>query len=533
MEDILNLLRREIVGAWRFRWWAMAVAWVVCCFGWLAIYSMPDLYEANARFYVETRSRLDQVMDSVVVENEVSGQVNLVKEALLGRPVLEKVATETDLMLRAATPLEKNGLISSLRENIVITGRPGVPRYPRPDDNIYSIAYEDSDRSMSLAVVNSLLNEFMDDVVRGRQDSSEETIEFLRSEIAKYDEQLKERERALAEFKRENVGLLPGDEGSYFDRLQQRLDEIAAFEAQLENAQTRRNALLAQLRGSSPYVASDDSTATPRNPISDLDTRIAETESQLSELLLRFTPKHPDVIAAREQLAQLNERKEAQLEMMRQAGPGDTSMLANNPVYQQLSISLNEVDVEIAGLQSRLARERARVADLRAKVDIIPQIEAQLTELTRDYDQVEATYDELRELLEQEAIASRKQEAAVVNFRLLDPPYVGTKPVSPQRALLLVAVLVVGVGAGGGVAWLLHMLRPVFHDVEDLREATGLPVLGVVSKTWLERHRRSRGIELTSFAIAGAFLLVAFAGVFILRDPGGAIVRQLLNGGSA
>ena len=141
--------------------------------------------------------------------------------------------------------------------------------------------------------------------------------------------------------------------------------------------------------------------------------------------------------------------------MMRNAGEGDTAMLANSPVYQQLSISLNEVDVEIAGLQSQLSRERAKIADLRARVDVIPAIEAQLTELTRDYDQVKETYDELRGLLEQEVISSRKQEAAVVNFRLIDPPYVGAVPVSPQRALMLLAILIVGLGAGAGVAWLI------------------------------------------------------------------------------
>ena len=47
MEEILKLLRREITGAWRFRWWAMGVAWAVCVLGWFAIYSMPDIYEAR------------------------------------------------------------------------------------------------------------------------------------------------------------------------------------------------------------------------------------------------------------------------------------------------------------------------------------------------------------------------------------------------------------------------------------------------------------------------------------------------------
>ena len=535
MDEILKLLRREIVGAWRFRWWAMAVAWMVCAFGWFTVFMMPDIYEANARFFVETRSRLDRVIDSVVVVDAAGGQVNLVKQAMHGRPVLEKVATETDLILRAATPLEKNDLISSLVEKIVITGSPGQPRAPLPTDGIYSISFRDKDRSMSLAVVNSLLNEFMDDVVRGRQDSSDETIEFLTNEITKYDEQLRQREQALADFKQQNVGLLPGDGGGYFDRLQVELDELGVLEAQLQNAQSRRAALLAQLRGSNPYVhdSSDGTVPSSSGPTSDMDARILELESQLGELLLRFTDRHPDVISTREQLAQLNDRRDEQLEMMRNAGPEDTAVLSNNPVYQQLSIALNQIDVEIAGLQNQIGRDRVKIADLQAKVGVIPAIEAQLSELTRDYDQVQETYDELRGLLEQEVISSRKQEAAVVNFRLIDPPFVGTEPVSPQRALLLIGTLIAGLGIGGGVAWLLHVMRPVFHDVSDLRDVTGLPVLGAVSMTWIERHHAERRMELTSYLMAGGVLVGAFIVAFVFREPGGVLVRQLLSGGGA
>lgn len=533
MDEILKLLRREIVGAWRFRWWAMFVAWGICTIGWFSVYMMPDVYEANARFFVETRSRLDRVIGSVVMEDQVGGQVNLVEQAMLGRPVLEMVASETDLLLRASTPLQRNNLISSLTEKIVITGSPGMERYPRPDDGIYTIAFRDKDRSMSLAVVNSLLNEFMDDVVRGRQDSSNETIQFLRSEIEKYSTQLQDRERELADFKQANVGLLPGDGGGYFDRLQVELDELGVLETQLQNAQSRKAAMLAQMRGSNPYVRDNEDGTSPAagGPTTDMDTRIAELESQLGELLLRFTDRHPDVISTREQLAQLSARRADQLEMMRNAGPEDTAVLSNNPVYQQLSISLNEVEVEIAGLQSQIGRDRAKIADLQTKVGIIPAIEAELTELTRDYDQVKATYDELRELLEQEVIASRKQEAAVVNFRLIDPPYVSTEPVSPLRALILLAILVVGLGAGAGVAWLIHLLKPVFHDVTDLRESTGLPVLGAVSMTWIERHRGERRMEFMSYMVAAGALFAVFVVAFMLREPGGELIRRLLSGG--
>lgn len=540
MNDLIIFLRREIVGAWRYRWWAMAIAWICCVVGWLAVYSMPDVYEANAKFFVETRSRLDRVIGEVTTPDQVGDQVNLVKQAMLGRPVLEKVARETDLDLRATTPIAKNELISSLQQSIVITGSPGMERAPRPNDGIYTIAYRDKDRRMSLAVVEALLNEFMVDVVRGRQDSSKETIEFLQEEIAKYDEQLKERERALANFKQQNVGLLPSDSGGYFNRLQEEITALSNMEVQLENALSRKATLEAQLRGENPFIEESATVGSGTGnaagaavagagPRTVFDVRIAELEAQLSELLLRFTERHPDVISIQEQIEQLRTRRAARLEEMQRSGSSNTSAMANNPVHQQLQISLNEVNVEIAGLRSQLTRDRARIADLRNKVDIIPAIEAQLTELTRDYDQVKETYDELRSLLEQEVIASRKQEAAVVNFRLIDPPYVGNQPVSPIRGLFLFAVLVFSLGVGGGVAWLLHMLNPVFHDVSNLRDITGLPVLGAVSMTWLDRHHAHRKVELTSFAVAGSMLVITFIVALLAREPGGVFIRQLVS----
>ncbi|MEQ8205757.1 MAG: chain length-determining protein, partial [Woeseia sp.] len=122
MNDLIIFLRREIVGAWRYRWWAMGVAWSICVVGWLFVYSLQDVYEANAKFFVETRSRLDRVIGEVTTPDQVGDQVNLVKQAMLGRPVLEQVARETDLDLRASTAMGKNELISSLQQKIVITG---------------------------------------------------------------------------------------------------------------------------------------------------------------------------------------------------------------------------------------------------------------------------------------------------------------------------------------------------------------------------------------------------------------------------
>ncbi len=104
MQDVVKLVSSELRGAWRYRWRALAVAWAVCALGWLAVYFTPDKYEASSRFYVDTSSALAPFVRNLSVEMDVDQQVDLVKQLIVGREALLKVARETDLDIQAPTP---------------------------------------------------------------------------------------------------------------------------------------------------------------------------------------------------------------------------------------------------------------------------------------------------------------------------------------------------------------------------------------------------------------------------------------------
>jgi uncharacterized protein involved in exopolysaccharide biosynthesis len=59
--------------------------------------------------------------------------------------------------------------------------------------------------------------------------------------------------------------------------------------------------------------------------------------------------------------------------------------------------------------------------------------------------------------------------SGVADFRLIDPPRVTPKPVSPNRLALLPLALVAAIGAGLAVAFVASQLRPVFSDANELR----------------------------------------------------------------
>ena len=514
MQDLFHLIWIELRGSWRYRWAAMITAWLVCLLGWFGVFSMPDIYEARAQVYVDADSRLADVMGQVGVAPSVGARVFVVRQAMLGRPQLERVARETDLDLRARTREEKEALITSLRKKI----RVGSGRSQQAK-NLYTITFEDRDRDMAIAVVQTLLDTFVEDVLELKEQGAEDVTGYLEDQLSYYSRLLSDSEHTLADFKKQYVGLLPGESGGVFERLQAAMAAFNILRAELQIQEDRRIELRRQLQSETPYVpeGSDQSSGAPV-PGSTTEATIAELENMRAGLLLSYTERHPDVIAINEQLEQLFIKRDADRAALASGENGIEGVTnATNPVYQSVQIALNETGVRIAGIRSQVNQSEVLVRQLNDQINTIPEVEAEYAELTRNYDQYRSLYDELLVRKERERMGMAGEERNVVSFNIIDPPAAEFEPVAPKRVLLLVGVLILGLGAGGAVAFTIHQLNPVFHDARTLREVTGRPVLGVVSMTWLERHKVRRRVDFSSFAIASTSLIAVFVVTILLR----------------
>jgi polysaccharide chain length determinant protein (PEP-CTERM system associated) len=258
-----------------------------------------------------------------------------------------------------------------------------------------------------------------------------------------------------------------------------------------------------------------------------LQTRIAEVEGALADSLLRNTERHPDVIALNEQLQQLRERQAGQLAGLNPGGRSDLASLAANPVYQSVQIALNDVNVQMAGLQGQIAERQRRVESLRNRLTTAPEIEAELARLNRDYGSTKVIYDQLTGQLQRERLVNQGDAQNVINFQIIDPPQASLEPIAPPRSLLLVGVLIASIALGGAIAFLLDQLNPVFIDTTRLRLATGSPILGAVnvvrSREGKQRHFRE---ALAFSALIG--LLVVFSGLTVVfKDTGSQYVQAI------
>ena len=90
MMNIVDQVMDELRGTWRFRWVALSVAWAISLAGWVVVFSMPDMYEARARVYIDTRTPLRPLLAGVAADQDVESQIIMVRQALLGGPNLER-----------------------------------------------------------------------------------------------------------------------------------------------------------------------------------------------------------------------------------------------------------------------------------------------------------------------------------------------------------------------------------------------------------------------------------------------------------
>lgn len=533
MNALFEKIYDELHSAWRFRWWALMAAAVVAVVCWITVFSLGDRYEASARVFVDTRTALKPVLKGLTVENDVNAELNYVRQSLIAGPQLRKIAEQAGLLRPEMTdPREQARVIEGLAGRISLTVSSANERQNESEaGSIYGIAVQDSDRTRALQLVEILLNSLVEQTLGGKREGAESAQKFLETQIKDYERRLRNAEDRLAEFKKQNIGLMPTEQGGYFGQLQAEIDAARKAETDLQIATSRRAELARQLRGESVITAAGSTSVLGSSGLmsgSDTLTRIKETQARLDELLLRFTEKHPDVIAAQQTLQELQKRRTEEIASLRR---GDANAVAasgagSSPVVQSIQLAMNQADVEIATLRGALTQHRAKAAELRQRLDTAPQVEADFAALNRDYDVNKAQYTALLASYEKARLGEQADNAGSVRFEIVQPPSANFAPVFPRRTLLLAGSLVFAFAVGGGLAYLLQMMRPVVGSARSLTELTGLPILGVVSSAFPGKMHSEVKRDLLQFATGTACLLGAFALVLALNWGGFRLTSQ-------
>jgi polysaccharide chain length determinant protein (PEP-CTERM system associated) len=490
---------------WRWRWIGLGVAWSVALIGAIVLWRFPDRYEAAARVYVDTQTVLKPLMAGLAVQPDVDQQVNMLARTLITRPNIETLMRSSDLDLTVRSPEQRDSAIEEIARGIKLSGG--------GRENIYDISYRDPNPDRAKRVVQNLVSMFVESGLGGKRRDTESARRFIDEQIKAYEVQLQAAENRVKDFKLKNFGFTGESAGGdYYARVGALNDEIARVRVELRGAEDSRDAMKRELQGEEPILLPDPTMTGGGGTGSEIEMQIAAQRKTLDDLMRRYTDRHPDVIATRNLIQELEAKKKQQIDAASKAArqaPGRT--MANNPVYQQLRVSLSEQEALVAALKGRASELQGRLGTMRESANKVPQIEAEMAQMNRDYEVMRRNYDQLVQRREAAKMSEGVDASAgLAEFRVIDPPRVSPHPVFPSRLTLLPLVLLIAVAAGLLVSFGLSQAFPTVHDARSLRDTAGRPVLGTISMLADAAIRNRERMATVMFAVGLGGLLLFY-----------------------
>lgn len=503
MHELLDQIYSQLRALGRYRWHGVAAAWIVAIAGWIVVYKLPNRYEASARVYVDTLSLLRPLLQGLAVQPNVTQVVNMMSRTLISRPNLEKVIGMADIDIRLKSPEEKEAML--VRLNKEVTMKSGGA------ENLYIISYTDERPQEAKRVVQSLLTIFVESNLGNSRKDTDSARKFIDEQLAAYAGKLATAEQAIADFKRRNVEHMGAQGQSYYARLGEAQATLSQAELGLKEAENSRDAIKNQMRvGEAPPSLIPETTAGVEVNSPEFDARIQDLQKQLDNLQLRYTDTHPDIVAITRSIKQLKDQKQQEVKLRKPLPPPPT--LQQSTAAQQMAVAMAAAEANVASMRARVAEYQRRYDALRAAANRIPQVDAEFIQLTRDYDVNKKQYDSLLARSESAKLTGDMEaNSTVMNFKIIDPPQVPSKPSAPPRPLLISAVLLLALAAGVLVAFVLSQVKPAIGDERRLRLVTGLPVFGTVVMALSDAQKRRRKGRAILFLASLLGLLSVYA----------------------
>ncbi|OAI29226.1 MULTISPECIES: XrtA system polysaccharide chain length determinant [Methylomonas] len=478
MQQELSEVYFYLKGTLKYKRLAIILALFVSLVAWAYVFFMPDKFESKAKVHIDSATVIRPLMRGMVVEPDISALIRIIQQLMFTRPNLEKIIELSQLSRSENESAAATELIENLKKDITITGGRG---------DIFDIAYTSQDPEVAKSVVQAVLTVFSEQTEGKAMADASDAQRFIEQQIRDYEIRLQDAEKAKEEFKRVNLDLL--NESDQFQMLQKLKEQLQEANTALQQALSRKSVLAEQVVD---VQDSDEDWGMPTasQEVSADNARIESLKDKRTELLLKYTERHPEILEIDklvEQLKKQEEEAKAAKAPVEEPGVGGAALGADkmaNPYVQALKMGLDNAAAEVASNQSLVDSIQSRINKLQEGLNERLTIETEMKNLNRDYETISHKYSELLERREQAHITERvDDQTSRLKFKIADPPSKPDKPSFPNRKLFYSLVLVVSVVVGFGVAFLIYFIRPVFMSARQVRLVTGLPSLGSVSLT--------------------------------------------------
>jgi polysaccharide chain length determinant protein (PEP-CTERM system associated) len=467
-----------------------AVSWVV--------YRLPDVYESSTLIVVRP-STLPKSVVSQDTEDNLTRQLASIAQVVQSRSSLEPLIQKYDLYKAErmrGEPLES--IVEMMRKDVNVK----VNTTRNDITNGFNISYRYRDARIAQAITGELAGKYTSVQNQNQQSSGLAAKNFIDNQVAQAREALAAVDKQMLDFKNSKLGTLPTEVQPMLNQLTGLREEQKTLMTEIGRLQDQRAAgqnQLAVLKKAyeTSIVDAAESLTDPKTTMawSQLVSRKAALQGELTSLKQQYTDVHPDVIAKKKEIDQVQEQMDQIDAEWKDKIKQKQERLSKHPDLSASSVQsqIEMADKEIARQQKALVENQNQINALVDRINKVPGVDVELSAIERDYQTKKAAYDELLQQqqkigLNTDAITQQQGEG----IEVIDPANLPAKPVAPKRLMLAT----IGLGAGLGLGLLLVGVFEgprllTIQNSEDARHYTGLPVLLAVPELLTPQEARA------------------------------------------
>jgi succinoglycan biosynthesis transport protein ExoP len=501
---------------WKRKWLIILPAIVVSAAVAIVVWRLPNVYQSSTLLTV----RPSNIMQGIVPQlsdDDLTIRINNISQEVFSRSALEPLILTYNLYAVERARKEPMELLVErmAKKDIKIE----VNKSRNDITNGFILTFKGPDPYITQKVTSDLAGKYVNAQTKQQSQGAEQTAKFLQEQLDAAKTELDAVDKQRLQTLQANINNLPTQASSLVTRLSGLYEQQKSYITDIGRLRDQKTMLSTQLGDIEKQFQIDkddviDNLTDPKTTPAwaELSKRESQIDSELQNMLTILKPKNPDVIAKKQELEAVKRSKQELTDDWKNRIAEKTKRVERrvDPRASTIKVNMQGVEGEIARQEKLLAQTTAQINEVQGQLARVPQAEVALGSLDREYQTKKAAYDEL--LLKKQKSdlnVAATNSAQGETIQVIDPASLPTRPVAPQRPLLIALGLALGLAVGLLFAAAFEVPRLLtIQTVEDARHYTGLPVLISVPELLTPKEQRRARVRRMATAFAGLALTV-------------------------